>query len=260
MDDVYYKLAEIANLSFRDSLDYIIAKEMLQHIDKIPNMSIDVIADICTTSTASITRFCQKIGYDSFKELKYNITQNEFYHRVTDQQKKNDISVSKAVLNTKVKFDYMINHSLLLIEQSMIESLIQKIIDNNRIAIFCASHELSAVVLFQALLKNYHKKVDIILCNTDVQKMDYVLENVDFILFLTYGGRWMKRSYQLIYRILNSSIENCVVCLDDKDIRNYQFDMKIRFDLSPEIQENHFEFFIFLFSVISDAIVIYYKE
>ena len=148
----------------------------------------------------------------------------------------------------------MINHSLLLIEQSMIESLIQKIIDNNRIAIFCASHELSAVVLFQALLKNYHKKVDIILCNTDVQKMDYVLENVDFILFLTYGGRWMKRSYQLIYRILNSSIENCVVCLDDKDIRNYQF------DLSPEIQENHFEFFIFLFSVISDAIVIYYME
>ena len=260
MDDVYYKLAEIANLSFRDSLDYIIAKEMLQHIDKIPNMSIDVIADICTTSTASITRFCQKIGYDSFKELKYNITQNEFYHRVTDQQKKNDISVSKAVLNTKVKFDYMINHSLLLIEQSMIESLIQKIIDNNRIAIFCASHELSAVVLFQALLKNYHKKVDIILCNTDVQKMDYVLENVDFILFLTYGGRWTKRSYQLIYRILNSSIENCVVCLDDKDIRNYQFDMKIKFDLSPEIQENHFEFFIFLFSVISDAIVIYYME
>ena len=260
MDDVYYKLAEIANLSFRDSLDYIIAKEMLQHIDKIPNMSIDVIADICTTSTASITRFCQKIGYDSFKELKYNITQNEFFHHMIDVQNKNDISVNKAILNTKVKFDYMINHSLLLIEQSMIEILIQKIIDNNRIAIFCASHELSAVVLFQALLKNYHKKVDIILCNTDVQKMDYVLENVDFILFLTYGGRWMKRSYQLIQKILSSSIENCVICLDDKEIKSYVFDMKIKFDLPPEIEDNHFEFFIFLFSVMSDAMVLYYKD
>lgn len=260
MDDVYYKLAEIANLSFRDSLDYIIAKEMLQNIEKVSNMSIDTIANICSTSTASITRFCQKIGYDSFKELKYNISQSHTLHNMIDSQEQRTISINKAILNTKVKFDYLINHSLFMIEKSMIKELVQKIIENNRIAIFCASHELSAVVLFQALLKQYHKKVDIILCNTDVHKMNYVLENVDFVLFLTYGGRWMRRSHELMSKILKTSIENCVICLDDRDIKNYKFDMKIKFDLPDELTESHFEFFVFLFSVMSDAIVLYYDD
>lgn len=260
MDDVYYKLAEIANLSFRDSLDYIIAKEMLQHIEQIPSMSIDKIADICITSTASITRFCQKIGYESFKELKYSIDQEYVSNTIGEHSKKNDICLNKAILNTKIKFDYLINNSLLVIEKSKIEILIEKIVNNERIAIFCASHEISAVILFQALLKKYHKKVDVIICNTEVDKMEYVLENIDVVLFLTYGGRWMRRSHKLINKILSTDIDNVVICLNDVAIRNYKFDTKIKFELSPELEGSHFEFFVFLFSVMSDAIVLYYEN
>lgn len=260
VDDVYYKLAEVANLSFRDSLDYIIAKEMLQNIDIISEMSIDKIANICCTSTASITRFCQKIGYASFKELKYNINQSESLHKLIDKPYEKHININKSIINTKIKFDYLINYSLLAIEKSAIDLVVKKIIDNNRIAIFCASHELSAVVLFQALLKQYHKKVDIILCNTDAGKMDYVLENVDFIIFLTYGGRWMRRSWQLVKKILDTSIENCVICLNDESIKRHDFDFIVKFDLIEELQGSHFEFFVFLFSVISSAITIYYTE
>lgn len=260
VDDVYYKLAEIANLSFRDSLDYVIAKEMLQNIDTISEMSIDKIANICCTSTASITRFCQKIGYDSFKELKYNINQNESLHKLIDKPYEKDVDINKAILNTKIKFEYMINYSLLAIEKSSIDTIVKKMIDNNRIAIFCASHELSAVVLFQALLKQYHKKVDIILCNTDAGKMNYVLENVDFVIFLTYGGRWMRRSLQLVKKILDSSIENCVICLNDEYIKRHDFDLVVKFDLVEELKGSYFEFFVFLFSVISSAITIYYDD
>ncbi|MEG0592654.1 MAG: hypothetical protein RR512_05030 [Coprobacillus sp.] len=260
MDDVYYKLAEVANLSFRDSLDYIIAKEMLQHIDTISNMSIDALSAICCTSTASITRFCQKLGYDSFKELKYNVTQQNNLQKVIDNPAERHIEINKAILNTKVKYDYLINQSLLLIDKSIINELIQKLVDNNRIAIFCASHELSAVILFQALLKKYYKKVDVILCNTEINKMDYVLDNVDFILFLTYGGRWMRRSHKLVSKILETDIQNCVICLDDKVLQNYSFDMKIKFNLSEQLEESHFEFFVFLFSVMSNAIILYYDS
>lgn len=264
MDDVYYKLAEIANLSFRDSLDYVIAKEMLQNIDTISDMSIDKIANICCTSTASITRFCQKIGYDSFKELKYNINQNKSLHKLIDTYyEKNlnkDINIKKAILDTKIKFEYIINYSLLTIEKSSIDFVIERIINNNRIAIFCATHELSAVVLFQALLKQYHKKVDIILCNTDPSKIDYVLENVDFIIYLTYGGRWMRRSLELVKKVINSSIENCVICLNDEYIKKYSFDKIIKFNFAEQLNGNYFEFFVFLFSVISSAITFYYDE
>lgn len=260
MDDVYYKLAEIAYLSFRDSLDYVIAKEMLQNFDVIADMSIDKIANICCTSTASITRFCQKIGYDSFKELKYNISQDNSLHKLINTYDKKDIDIKKAILNTKIKFEYMINYSLLAIEKSSIDFIVEQIINNNRIAIFCASHELSAVVLFQALLKQYHKKIDIILCNTDASKMDYVLENIDFVIFLTYGGRWMRRSSELVKKIIDSSIENCIICLNDEYIKKYNFDKIIKFDFVEQLNGSYFEFFVFLFSVISSAITLYYDE
>lgn len=260
MDDVYYKLAEIANFSFRDSLDYVIAKEMLQYIDSLSEMSIDKIADICCTSTASITRFCQKVGYDSFKELKYNITQNTNLVDLVTKKNENSININRAILNTKIKFDYIISYSLLAIEKSSINIVIENIILSNKIVIFCAAHEVSAVVLFQALLKKYHKKVDIILCNTDITKIDYVLEKADYIIFLTYSGRWMRRSKGLVDKILNSSIKNCLICLTDEYIKYTDFDLVIKFDLIPELSDSHFEFFVFLFSVMSNAIMLYYHE
>lgn len=36
--------------------------------------------------------------------------------------------------------------------------------------------------------------------------------------------------------------------------------MKIKFDLPSELKKNHFEFFVFLFSVMSNAIILYYEE
>lgn len=46
--------------------EYIITHEL-----EFPYMSIRELADGVSTSTASILRFCKKLGYDGFKELKY---------------------------------------------------------------------------------------------------------------------------------------------------------------------------------------------
>ncbi len=50
--------------------EIIIAEFILRNVQKIPDMSIYEVAEACHTSPATITRFCQRFGNITFKDLK----------------------------------------------------------------------------------------------------------------------------------------------------------------------------------------------
>ena len=45
------------------------AKKILQNIYKIPESSITDVAKMCYVSTATISRLCRKLSYESFTEF-----------------------------------------------------------------------------------------------------------------------------------------------------------------------------------------------
>ncbi len=50
--------------------NYIIAKQMLRHFSKIPEVTIHDMADICYVSSASISRFVKMLGFDTYGEFR----------------------------------------------------------------------------------------------------------------------------------------------------------------------------------------------
>lgn len=52
------------------------AKKILQNIYQIPNSTITEVADMCYVSTATISRLCRKLNYDSFADFKNDVTIN----------------------------------------------------------------------------------------------------------------------------------------------------------------------------------------
>ena len=61
------------------STDSYIAQFILHNHDKIPKMTIFDIAKECSTSAATVTRFCKRVNNSSFKELKEDVVvYNEF--------------------------------------------------------------------------------------------------------------------------------------------------------------------------------------
>lgn len=50
-----------------------VADYVLKNSDKIKNMKINILAKESGTSTTTVTRFCKKMGCDSFTDLKFNI-------------------------------------------------------------------------------------------------------------------------------------------------------------------------------------------
>ena len=68
--DIIYNLLTYLNSSKEEDVYYSIALTMVQNLDIIPGCSINELADLCYTSTATISRFCRKFGYSSFPQFK----------------------------------------------------------------------------------------------------------------------------------------------------------------------------------------------
>ena len=71
--DILYTLMSYVNVSSPQDMYYSIAHTILTHIDQIPSISINDLADLCYTSPATISRFCKDMNCKSFVNFKNEI-------------------------------------------------------------------------------------------------------------------------------------------------------------------------------------------
>lgn len=86
--DIIYNLLTFLNSSKEEDMYYSICLNMLQNLEEVSKCSINEVADICYTSTATISRFSKKFGYANFHEFKKEIA-------YALQQSKNEIFLDK---------------------------------------------------------------------------------------------------------------------------------------------------------------------
>ena len=91
--DILYTLMSYVNVSSPQDMYYAIAHTILTHIDQIPSISINDLADLCYTSPATISRFCKDMNCKSFVNFKneiaiaLEIARNEIHLSIQDAQK-----------------------------------------------------------------------------------------------------------------------------------------------------------------------------
>lgn len=83
----------------KNIINFSISKVLLDNIDSITNISINDIAKQSNTSTASVTRFCQKNGCKGFKELIYDLN---FEYNLS-KNKPSEIKNDKKIINSYIK-------------------------------------------------------------------------------------------------------------------------------------------------------------
>lgn len=94
--DMLYTLMTYVNVSSNQDMYYTIAHTILTNLDKIPNISINELADLCYTSPATISRFCKRINCRSFAEFKKGMAlslkeaKDEIHFNDTDLKMIND--------------------------------------------------------------------------------------------------------------------------------------------------------------------------
>ncbi len=89
--DILYTLMSYVNVSSYQDMYYTIAQTVLTHLDQIPHISINDLADLCYTSPATISRFCKDLNCKSFAnfkremEIALKIANNEIHFDDDDQ-------------------------------------------------------------------------------------------------------------------------------------------------------------------------------
>ncbi|MGL5616489.1 MAG: MurR/RpiR family transcriptional regulator [Sarcina sp.] len=111
------KINEILNTSYANDTYQSIGKYIKDNINEIPNMSIEEIAKSCFVSKSMITKFTKNLGFESFKDFKYEceehalaIEQMPNLNYKSDNLRENVVemmdSITNAFRNAANEIDY----------------------------------------------------------------------------------------------------------------------------------------------------------
>lgn len=79
MRGAFYNLINFINTTEINDVYSNAAKIILENIAKIPELTITDVANLCFVSTATISRLCRKLNYESFADFKSDVTMNLRY-------------------------------------------------------------------------------------------------------------------------------------------------------------------------------------
>ncbi len=257
-DDVYYRLNEVVNLAPTDSLDYFIAKQMLRNFENTIGLNIEVVAEICHTSTASISRFCQKIGYANFRDMKLEMSNAATIPTVAQEKisyEFNPEEMKKTLIEESVRYHRMMKKILGYIDFRTLYLILNKIAKAKKIIILCAQHDLSAIVLFQHFLSDYGKDVTVFVSNTQLSKIENYIDETDLVLFVCYRGGWLLRNKATVGHILSKPLDNVVMCYNAKAISHLNFGLVFEFYPDYEVDQLNNEISTFIFSLMKSYLM-----
>ena len=70
MGTLYTRLSSITGEMSPESIEHHIARVMLEHIHQLNNISIGAMADLCSVSKSTISKFVKQLGFEDYKEFK----------------------------------------------------------------------------------------------------------------------------------------------------------------------------------------------
>ena len=158
-------------------------KEMIVYniLQKNPDLilrgSITSLAKDYQVSQSTITRFCQKIGYDGFNEFKFDVFRSEKQGR---QEQNNNLST----IDSYCRLLNILNEN---IDNEMMERFAKSIIHADTI-IVTGSHKSSLPAkMLQYNLFKIHKKV-IFLATDEFHDIDQIANKNDLVVVFTNRG------------------------------------------------------------------------
>ncbi|WP_241761369.1 MurR/RpiR family transcriptional regulator [Enterococcus casseliflavus] len=171
--------------------DYWLSKFILCHLKEIHKYNISDLAKACCVSNSSVSRFCRKIGFQNFNELKLQ------FFQYTNTAEKKFFYPGVQCSNFKDSYIDGIIENLLLLKESIcvtdLHRLAEDIVNYPNVAAFGSLHSQSAVLNFQTDLLSSGIVMDTRICfQEQLEYMEQADCNTLIVLF-SRGGSHLKR-------------------------------------------------------------------
>lgn len=200
---VYIKLTEYCFRCKKPDVDYWIAKTLIEKIDDFPDIYIDEIAFIAKTTSSSVTKFCKKLGYNSFKSMRTDIeTLNIYGDGVKNLYGKFDSALNfktdqseEELITSFLDREKMTDKQIFeLFDRNQLKRISDKIKKEKELVILGSLYSSSCVNFFRELLSLEGYTVFEIDRQADNQIIQNLLSEKDMAFIISLSGEWVNEN------------------------------------------------------------------
>jgi|GEM_PF-854620 len=195
MSGVYIKLTEFFYHCTKKDVNFSIAKVLISKIHEFPDVYIEEIAMLANTTSSSVSKFCKRLGYHSFTEMKNDVNA-DLHESVFDQARQ----LMKEHHSLKEAYEFFFDSEREIMTQWYKEIDEEQLLrigsglqHTSKVAVLTNNSRFSAVNLFRELLS----KQGITVFNVDRNAEDDVLASifadVDVIFVISLSQSWVER-------------------------------------------------------------------
>lgn len=156
-------LISVVNNTSIESLDYQLASYFLDHYNHFDTLNIFDVAERCYCSRISVRRFCQKLGFSNFADMKKHFT--HYDHHEKEYTKRLDVSNFRQ--STADSLAKMIKEIDQLLDDDRLEEIVEKIHTSQNVIVFVVNTATTMANFFQQEMFFCGKLIKVVTDYTD---------------------------------------------------------------------------------------------
>lgn len=243
MRSAFYNLINFINTTEVDDVYSNAAKIILENITKIPGYTITDVASLCYVSTATISRLCRKLNYESFADFKMDVTMNLRYFNRDSLRMQFDHQLPIFPVEGKTTKELFIDHFENIIDNlratfnsiqfEELEEVVDKIHDSHEICFAGNFFTQSVSMQLQIELSYLGKRCSAMYPLNGQKAVVKNLTEKDVIIVSSIaGGYWIYHPDMMRDISKSSAYKICISQVDD-------FPYKDRFDMNIRVGTDH---------------------
>ncbi|WP_049945585.1 MurR/RpiR family transcriptional regulator [Candidatus Stoquefichus massiliensis] len=177
--------------------NFIIAKVMLDKLSEFPDVSIEQIAYLSNTTPSTVTKFCKKLGYLGFSQIKEEATIVKFPGLTKNILDNHICHNPKDFYNYFTQSTQELYESLfILFDHQQISRIAKQLSECQKVVVYTGLHGFSSANLFCEMMRSF----DIVVYEVDrdaeysLIEKTYHLADMVFIISLT--GFWLDQIFE----------------------------------------------------------------
>ena len=245
------KLAEYLFSLKKLDVNFMIAKIMIDKLNEFPDVTIEEIAYLANTTPSSVTKFCKRLGYNGFSDLRVSAKSPNiiFPYRYVGKQYSH-VEFIDNYLNTVNQIYHNIENYF---DKNDVIDIANKMKEGKRITIISTLFGYNSFMIFSEFMIDYNKTVYEI--NRDCE--DYLIEEAyrksDLVFVTSLTGQWMKEKFYQLNTIKEKTVLITYEYYDPDLFKTIKFNNIPDFFSSFVITSNSIQaFFVLLTSYLKD--------
>lgn len=215
--------------------NFIIAKIMLDKISDFPNVSIEEIAFLSNTSPSTVTKFCKKIGYLGFSQIKDEpINYSGLVKNIHSHQPK-DFYFYFANLTNNL---YELLYSLFNHEQ--IDKIAKHLSQCKKVAVFTGLHGFAATNLFNEMMRSFHITVYEVDRSAEISVINKTFQFSDLVFIISLTTDWVNHTFQQLQPNLANNYAEKSILLSYNSYITYPFYEVVDLSLVSDFFESNY--------------------